>query len=266
MNIEKIKEFLMQEHILVILLTIVIAVIILKIKDKIFNKAIKKIEANKKMHTKKEITYIKLTKNIINYLIIIVAILFILQLFGVNVSSIIAGLGVASVIAGLALQDALKDIIMGFNIIVDNYYSVGDVIKIGDFEGKVIELGVKTTKLQDVNNENVLIIANRNIGQALKSSDELIIDVPAPYEEKTEKIEKIIDVIVEKIKENENVKKVKYVGINQFADSAVNYRIIIWCSPEVRLPVKRYALRMVKLTLDENNITIPYTQIDIHQK
>jgi len=90
---------------------------------------------------------------------------------------------------------------MGFNIIVDNYYSVGDVIKIGDFEGKVIELGVKTTKLQDVNNENVLIIANRNIGQALKSSDELIIDVPAPYEEKTEKIEKIIDVIVDKIKE-----------------------------------------------------------------
>ena len=166
MDIEKIKEFLMQEHILVMILTIVIAVIILKIKDKIFNKAIKKIETNQKVHNKKEITYIKLTKNIINYLIIIIAILFILQLFGVNVSSIIAGLGVASLIAGLALQDALKDIIMGFNIIVDNYYSVGDVIKIGDFEGKVIELGVKTTKLQDVNNENVLIIANRNIGQA----------------------------------------------------------------------------------------------------
>ena len=86
MDIEKIKEFLMQEHILVMLLTIVIAVIILKIKDKIFNKAIKKIEAEKKRNTKKEITYIKLTKNIINYLIIIVAILFILQLFGVNVS------------------------------------------------------------------------------------------------------------------------------------------------------------------------------------
>lgn len=132
----------MQEHILVVILTIVIAVIILKIKDKIFNKAIKKIEANKKMHTKRNNIH-KTNKNIINYLIIIVAILFILQLFGVNVSSIIAGLGVASVIAGLALQDALKDIIMGFNIIVDNYYSVGDVIKIGDFEGKVIELGVK---------------------------------------------------------------------------------------------------------------------------
>ena len=41
MDIEKIKEFLMQEHILVVILTIVIAVIILKIKDKIFNKAIK---------------------------------------------------------------------------------------------------------------------------------------------------------------------------------------------------------------------------------
>lgn len=266
MDFVKIKEFLTQEHIIVMLLTIVIAIIILKIKDKIFNKAIKRIETDKRRHSKKEITYIKLIKNIINYVVMVIVALFILQLFGVNVSSIIAGLGVASVIAGLALQDALKDIIMGFNIIVDNYYSVGDVIKIGDFEGKVIELGVKTTKLQDVNNENILIIANRNIGQALKSSDELIIDVPAPYEEKTEKIEKIINVIVENIKENENVKNVKYVGINQFAESAINYRIVIWCSPEVRLPVKRYALRIVKLTLDENNITIPYNQIDVHQK
>ncbi len=110
-----------------------------------------------------------------------------MQLLGFNVSSLIAGLGVVSVIAGLALQDALKDIIMGFNIIVDNYFSVGDIIKIGDVEGKVIELGVKSTKLKDVNNDNIFVIANRNISQSLRLSDQLVVDVPVSYDEPTEK-------------------------------------------------------------------------------
>lgn len=266
MDIEKIGEFLTQKHVLIIIITIVIAIILLKIKNKIFSKTVKKIEQHKTRDNKKQITYIKLTSSIINYVIIIISGLFILQLLGINVTSIIAGLGVASVIAGLALQDALKDIIMGFNIIVDNYYSVGDIIKIGDFEGKVTELGMKATKLKDINTENVLVIANRNIVQALKLSDQLSIDVPIPYEEKTEKMEAVMEEIVSKIRKNPNVKEVKYVGINEFGDSAVIYKIMIWCAPELKLSTKRFALRTVKLTLDEKNIEIPYTQIDVHQK
>ena len=55
----------------------------------------------------------------------IIATLFVLQLLGFNVSSVIAGVGIVSAIVGLSLQDALKDIIMGFNIIIDSYFSVG---------------------------------------------------------------------------------------------------------------------------------------------
>ena len=189
---------------------------------------------------RKVITYIKLTNHIINYIIIIIATLFVLQLLGFNVSSVIAGVGIVSAIVGLSLQDALKDIIMGFNIIIDSYFSVGDVIKIDDVEGKVVK--------------------------ALRLSEQLIIDIPIPYEEKTDKIETIIDKIVLQIKENKEIRDAKYLGINEFADSAVIYRVMIWCQPEQKLPLKRYALRIVKTTLDENNITIPYTQIDIHQK
>ena len=266
MNIEEVKSFFMQKHVVMILATVIIAIIILKIKDKIFNKTLCKFEYDNQRHNKRKITYIKLANSIINYSVVIISFLFILQLMGINVSSIIAGLGVVSVIAGLALQDALKDIIMGLNIIADNYYSVGDVIKIGDFEGKVVELGIKATKLKDINNENILVIANRNIVQALRLSDQLSIDIPIPYEEKTNKIEMIMEEIIEKIKQNSDIKEAKYLGINQFGDSAVMYKIMIWCSPEKKLPVKRFALRAAKVVLDEKNISIPYTQIDIHQK
>ena len=92
-----------------------------------------------KMKRGKRLTYLRLLRSIIKYVLIIAGILTILQINGINTGSIVAGLGIASVIAGLALQDALKDIIMGFNIIADNYFSAGDVIKIGDITGKVIE-------------------------------------------------------------------------------------------------------------------------------
>ena len=261
MNLEKINEILANKHVLLVIITIIISIVILKVKSRIFNKAIKKVGKTKDKGYRKVITYIKLTNHIINYIIIIIA-----TLLGFNVSSVIAGVGIVSAIVGLSLQDALKDIIMGFNIIIDSYFSVGDVIKIDDVEGKVVELGVKSTKLKDVNTENVLVIANRNIVKALRLSEQLIIDIPIPYEEKTDKIETIIDKIVLQIKENKEIRDAKYLGINEFADSAVIYRVMIWCQPEQKLPLKRYALRIVKTTLDENNITIPYTQIDIHQK
>lgn len=267
MNLENLNQFFINKHVWIILLTIVISIIILRAKDRVLNRAIRRIEQHDKSRDlKKEITYIKLAKHIINYVIIIIAFLFVLQLLGFNVNSLIAGLGVVSVIAGLALQDALKDIIMGFNIIVDNYFSVGDIIKIGDVEGKVIELGVKATKLKDVNTENIFVIANRNISQSLRLSDQLVVDVPVSYDEPTDKIEKLIDTIIEQIVQYPNIKSAKYIGINEFKDSSIAYRILMYCSPEYKLAAKRYALRVIKLTLDANNIIIPYNQLDIHQK
>lgn len=198
-------------------------------------------------------------------LLIIVSVI-ILQINGVNVSSIIASLGVITVIVGFALQDALKDIIMGINIVIDDYFSVGDVLKIGDVEGKVIEIGLKSTRMKDINNENIFVISNRNISEALNLSEQLDIDIPLPYEEKVTKMEEIIDKMVEQIGQIENVTKVEYKGLNQFADSAIYYKIRIFCKPELKPQIKRDANRIIKLELDENNISIPYKQIDIHNK
>ena len=81
----------------------------------------------------------------------------ILQINGVNVSSIIAGVGVVSVIIGLALQDALKDIIMGVNVLVDDYFSLGDIVKLDDIEGKVVEIGIKNIKIS-INIINIFLL------------------------------------------------------------------------------------------------------------
>ena len=258
-------EFISKE-IIISLIVILIGLLVYAFSKRIINKILEKTKSNNKI-TKKKKTYIKLFDSIIKYIILIAVLIIVLQINGINVTSIIAGLGLVSVIAGLALQDALKDVIMGVNIIIDNYYSVGDVLKLDDAEGKVMEIGLKTTKLLDINNGNVLVIANREINKALSMSTQFDIDIPLPYEEKIEDMEKIIAEMLVSISKLPNVKNVEYRGVKEFADSAIMYKIRIYGTKvETNPQLKRDANRVIKFELDKNNISIPYTQIDVHQK
>ena len=244
---------------------IIIGFILYFSSKKIIKKIIKDNENNPRLNKKKK-TYLRLFNNILKYILVVIVIILILQINGINVSAVITSLGLISVIVGFALQDALKDIIMGINIIIDDYFSIGDVLKIEEVEGKVIEIGLKTTKMKDVNNDNIFVVSNRNISKALKLSEQLDIDIPIPYEEKVTKVEGILHIIVEQISSLENILKVEYKGLNEFADSAIYYKIRIYCKPEFKPQIKRDSNRIIKLTLDENNIKIPYKQVDIHNK
>ena len=61
-------------------------------------------------------------KNVFKYVLFIFMAIFLLNLYGVNTTSVIAGLGVAGVVLGFALQEALKDIISGISIIFDDFF------------------------------------------------------------------------------------------------------------------------------------------------
>lgn len=266
MKNDKIISIFTNKKLIMCVLIIVVTIIIYEIVKKIINKSIKRMDNCNEKNIKRRKTYLKLFNNSIKYIFIIIDAITLLQIYGVNVSSIVAGLGVVSVITGLALQDAFKDIIAGCNIMMDSYFSIGDVIKIDDVEGKIVEIKLKVTKLKDVNNQNVFIVANRNIIKALRLSNQLDIDIPIPYEKDIKKIETILEQIIEILKLDEKIEDAKYMGINEFGESAIYYKIRLWCLPELKPEIKRETLRLIKLKLDENNVSIPYNQIDIHQK
>ena len=263
--VENFYNIIMRKEVFISIAIIAAAVFIYFIIKKLIHKLMNKNKANSKIDRKRK-TYMKLFNNIIKFILIIITVLAVLQVNGVNVSSLIAGLGLASAIAGLALQDALRDIIMGVNIIVDDYFSVGDVVKIKDTEGKVIDIGLKTTKIRDVKTNDTFVIANRNIGEALTISTQLDIDVPLPHDRQTKDIEMVLAEAISKIEEQEDVLKAEYRGIQEFGDSSIGYKIRIYCKPEFKPQVRRDSNRTIKLVLDKNNIEIPYRQIDLHQK
>ena len=260
---EEFIQKIMQTRLVESIITIVISVVLYRIFNKIIVKGKKNKNIDKKLDNRQR-TYIKLFSNILKYAFIILTILILLQINGINVSSMLAGVGILSAVIGLALQDALKDIIMGANIVTDDFFSVGDVIKYKDIEGKVIGFGLKTTKIEDIATGNVITITNRSIAEAEKLSNNIFMDIPASYEISQEKMEEVAGEIIEKVKEEKYIDDCVYLGLSSFEESYVIYKLQIKCKPEYRYPVKRVILKAIKEEMDANKINIPYQQITIH--
>ena len=253
------NEFLMR--IIKSLISIIVSVIIYNVFVKIISKG-----SSNKASNKKKNTYLKMFKSIVRYVLIVINILIILNIHGINITSMLAGVGIISIIIGFAIQDALKDIIKGIDIIADNYYNVGDVIKYGDITGKVLSIGLKTTKLEDVYTFNIVSISNRNIEEVEVVSNLINIDIPISYDVKLDDAEDAVKDIVETIKKHKNVINCEYRGVNDLADSSIKYQIKVYCNPLDKVQIRRDALRYVLVGLDKHNLSVPYNQIDIHQK
>jgi len=264
-NVSEVLTKVLESRITQSIIVIIISFIIYKTIIHFINKGEKNSKISDRLN-KKSKTYLKLMTSILRYVFLIITLLIVLQINGVNVSSMLAGVGIASVIIGLAIQDALKDIIRGLNILSDEYFAVGDVVTYKEFTGKVLSLGLRTTKIKDIATNNIISVSNRNIEEVQKVSNDVYIKVPLPYELKIEKAERIMEEIAEEINNINDVEFSKYIGVTEFEASFINYLLKVECNPEIRLQVRRDCLGIVLRVLEKNSVEIPFTQIDIHQK
>lgn len=246
-------------------IVVLISIIIYNVVHIIFAKGREKTTADKKI-SKKNKTYFRVFSNMIKVFYIMFVILVVLKINGVNVDSILAGAGILSIVIGFAVQDALKDIVRGSTILSDNYFAVGDVVKYKDTMGQVISVGLSTTKIKDLITFNVISIANRNIEQIEVVSDSLDVMVPMPYDLKLADAEKVMNQIVDKVRELEGIIGVDYKGVSALGESSVNYYLNVHCEPIKRRQINRNVNGVILKTLEDNNIRVPYKQIDIHNK
>ena len=264
-NLKEAVTNLMQNQLFHSVVIILVSFFIYRVIHKIIMNGEKNSKINETI-SKRSKTYFKMIINILRYVFIVITILIVLQTNGVDVSSMLAGVGIASVIIGLAVQDALKDIIRGMNIISDNYFSIGDYVKFGEIEGKVVEIGLRTTKISDIKSGTIVSIANRNIEQAGVYGDWIYITIPMPYEVSIEKAEETIGEIMQELEAQEEISECSYKGVSSLDDSCIQYLLGIHSKAEVRYQVKRDSLRIVLLVMARHQIEVPYQQIDIHQK
>ncbi len=265
-TLNKILDFLKNPKFYGPIVSILIAYIIYTIVEKAINKA--SFKGKTELEKKKRQTIVLLFNNAVKYLLVVIVFINILGIYGVNTSSLLAGLGVIGAVIGLAFQDALKDIIGGVNIILDNYFIVGDLVTLGDFTGTVREFGLKSTKIQSAKGE-VLIVANRNIDKVINLSQKrnsVLLTIPTAYEEDHKKVEKALNKVLKELIKEENVfeEGTEYLGIDSFGSSSINYLIKIRCIQGSQFAVRRLALKYIKEVYEKENIKIPYDQIEVH--
>ncbi len=106
------------------------------------------------------------TGNIIIYAIIL---LMVLSLFGINITPILAGAGVIGLAIGFGAQSLVKDFVSGLFILVENQYGVGDKVKIGNSEGQVIRITMRSTVLKDEEGK-IYYISNGSIKDVINMS------------------------------------------------------------------------------------------------
>lgn len=99
----------------------------------------------------------------------IIVVIICLRTFGVNLIPILAGAGVFGLALSFGTQNLIKDLIAGLFILIENQYSLGDMVKIGDYQGRVIKLTMRSTILKDENGQ-IIYIPNGGIAQIINLS------------------------------------------------------------------------------------------------
>jgi len=106
--------------------------------------------------------------NIIVYAIIL---FMVLNLFGVDIRPILAGAGVIGLAIGFGAQSLVKDFVSGLFILVENQYGIGDKVKIGNSEGNVIRITMRSTVLKDEEGK-IYYISNGSIKDVINMSQQ----------------------------------------------------------------------------------------------
>lgn len=134
------------------------------------------------------------------------AVIIILDNFGVEISTLIAGLGIGGVAIALATQAILKDLFSYFVIFFDRPFEIGDFIIVGDFMGVVDHIGIKTTRLLSLSGEQI-IFSNTDLTDArvrnYKRMDKrrIAFQLGVPYQTTSEQLKEIPFIIANIIKE-----------------------------------------------------------------
>jgi MscS family membrane protein len=105
---------------------------------------------------------LRLVRRLVDVLVVFVGLLVTLYHFGVNPTAALAGLGVGGIAVALAAQKTLENVIGGMSLIFDRAMSIGDMIKVGETQGTVDDIGFRSTRLRTLD-RTVVSVPNGQI-------------------------------------------------------------------------------------------------------
>jgi small conductance mechanosensitive channel len=191
-----------------------------------------------------------------------------LSQLGISLGPLLAGLGVAGFIIGFALQDTLANFASGMMILLYKPYDVGDLVDVGGVFGKVNKMSLVSTTVLTLDNQT-LVVPNKKIwGDVIKNvtaQDVRRVDMVfgISYSDDIPKAETVLAAILQ---DHDQIldEPAPVVHLHELGDSSVNFVVRPWVKVDDYWDVYWYVTRAVKMRFDEEDISIPFPQRDVH--
>lgn len=219
-------------------------------------------------HRKIDLLLVNFTASILYWTLILVVVIAALSAVGINTTSLIALLGASAVAIGLALQDSLKNFASGVLLIIFRPFNVDDFIEAGDASGSVEEITLFTTLLRTPDNRSVIVpnsaIYSGNItNYSARDTRRVDMVFGIGYDDDVRKAHQILTDVLAADK-RVLADPAPQIAVSELADSSVNFVVRPWVQSGDYWDVKFDLTERVKLAFDENGISIPYPQMDVH--
>jgi len=177
---------------------------------------------------------IPLVEKTLKVLIVVGGALFALSAVGIAITPLLAGLGLGGLAFGLAAQDTLKNFFGSINVVLDRPFQVGDYIKIGDVEGSVESVGLRSSKIRTFYDSQVIVpnadLVNAkidNLGRRRYRRSQMAISVT--YDTKPEAMEAFCEGVRELIRRHPLTRKDYYFcNVHAFAASSIDIMLYVF--------------------------------------
>ena len=246
----------------------VIAAIVIFIVGRWVAKGMKRLAVRALTKGKVDETLVSFLGHLIYIALLAFVIIAAINQLGVQTTSFIAVLGAAGLAVGLALQGSLANFAAGVLMMIFRPFRVGDYVEGGGTAGIVEEIQIFTTKLRTPDNKSIIIpnakITGDNIvNYSAKDSRRMDMIVGVSYDDDYDQVKEVLEDILAKdgriLEEPPPT-----IGIFEFGDNSVNFVFRPWVKTAEYWDVYFALTEAIKKRFDEEGITIPYPQRDVH--
>lgn len=252
------------------LVAVFVTYIILLVVDLFLFRGLKKAA---KTHYEAMRDLFSLVKSASNLVLYVLAFLYILSIWGVEIGPFLAGLGIAGIAIAFALQSTLNNVFGGISIILDKSVKAGDVVNLeGNVSGRVMQIGLRSTKIQTWDNELMIVpngkLADSTIHNIALPEPKTRVKAPfsVAYGTDIDKVKKLILAEVKKVKNFEKDPGPS-VRFKEMADSCLKFTAYFYVnSYTIRASALDEANTRIYNALVKAGIEIPFPQMDIHMK
>lgn len=248
------------------IVVLILGLIVTRVSVALVSKGLDRVKTSKKNPLDE--TVVKFIKQVVKIVLYVLLITIILSILGIPSSSIIAVIGTAGVAIGLALQGSLSNVAGGFVLMMTKPFKIGDYITVSGVEGTVEQISILHTQLVTASNQAVFIPNGTAVGATIinnSAKDKRRVDLTfsISYEDDFEKAQAVI---LQVLKSQPKVltAPAPLVRMTEHAASAIVIAVRPWCKTADYWDVYFDTTEKVRAAFIENNISIPFDQLDVH--